>query len=65
MFGKTVLGVDGEAFGAALDAAKVRKGVKTDVELEAKVLQELVEMFKQIIVGPHRRGVPPGAAPPT
>ena len=50
MFGKTVLGVDGEAFGEALDAAKERKGVKTDVELEAKDLQELVDEFKQIIV---------------
>jgi pyruvate, orthophosphate dikinase len=50
MFGKTVLDVDGEAFGAALDAAKTREGVETDVELEAKDLQELVEEFKQIIV---------------
>ena len=36
MFDKTVLGVDGEAFGDALDAAESRKGVETDVELEAK-----------------------------
>jgi pyruvate, orthophosphate dikinase len=50
MFGKTVLGVDGEAFGEALDATKARKGVETDVELEAKDLQELVDEFKQIIV---------------
>ncbi|RHW24046.1 pyruvate, phosphate dikinase [Nocardioides immobilis] len=50
MFGKTVLGVDGEVFGSALDAAKDRKGVETDVELEAKDLQELVDEFKQIIV---------------
>jgi len=50
MFGKTVLGVEGDAFGSALDAAKERKGVETDVELEAKDLQELVDEFKQIIV---------------
>ena len=50
MFGKTVLGVDGEAFGTALDATKERKGVETDVELEAKDLQELVDEFKQIIL---------------
>ena len=50
MFGKTVLGVDGERFGSALDATKGRKGVETDVELEAKDLQELVDEFKQIIV---------------
>lgn len=50
MFGKTVMGVDGEAFGQALDAAKARKGVETDVELEARDLQDLVDEFKQIIV---------------
>ncbi|HET6939546.1 MAG TPA: pyruvate, phosphate dikinase, partial [Nocardioides sp.] len=58
MFGKTVLDVDGEAFGAALDAAKTRKGVETDVELEAKDLQELVEEFKQIIVDHTRTEFP-------
>jgi pyruvate,orthophosphate dikinase len=50
MFGKTVLGVDGEAFGSSLDAAKERKGVESDVDLEAKDLEALVEEFKQIIV---------------
>jgi len=50
MFGKTVLGVDGDAFASALNAAKERKGVETDVELEAKDLQELVAEFKQIIL---------------
>lgn len=50
MFGKTVLGVDGDAFGSALDAAKDRKGVETDVELGSKDLRELVDEFKQIIV---------------
>jgi pyruvate, orthophosphate dikinase len=59
MFGKTVLGVDGEAFGSALDAAKERKGVETDVELEAKDLQELVEEFKQIIVDHTGEEFPP------
>jgi len=50
MFGKTVLGVDGEAFAEALDAAKVRKGVQTDVELGAEDLKDLVDEFKKIIV---------------
>ena len=50
MFGKTVLDVDGEAFAEALDEAKRRKGVETDVELEAEDLQALVEEFKQIIL---------------
>jgi pyruvate, orthophosphate dikinase len=50
MFGKTVLGVDGEVFADALDAAKKRKGVKTDVELEASDLKKLVEEFKAVVV---------------
>jgi pyruvate,orthophosphate dikinase len=50
MFGKTVLGVEGDAFSSALDAAKDRKGVESDVELESKDLQELVDEFKQLIV---------------
>jgi len=49
MFGKTVLGVDGEAFADALDAAKADKGVSTDVELEVEDLKRLVEQFKQIV----------------
>ncbi len=49
MFGKTVLGVEGEAFASALDAAKERKGVKTDVELDADDLKGLVEEFKTIV----------------
>jgi len=48
MFGKTVLGVEGDLFGTALDAAKERKGVASDVDLEAKDLQELTDEFKQI-----------------
>jgi pyruvate,orthophosphate dikinase len=49
MFGKTVLNVDGEAFSKALDEAKDRKGVSSDVELAAEDLRELVEKFKQIV----------------
>jgi pyruvate,orthophosphate dikinase len=49
MFGKTVLGVEGDAFASALDAAKERKGAKSDVELEAEDLKELVEQFKRIV----------------
>jgi pyruvate, orthophosphate dikinase len=49
MFGKTVLGVEGEAFSSALDAAKSAKGVKTDVELEAEDLKALVAQFKSIV----------------
>src|SRR4028118_189820 len=58
MFGKTVLGVDGEAFASALDAAKDSKGVKTDVELDAADLQQLVEQFKQIVLDHTGRDFP-------
>ena len=49
MFGKTVLGVEGEAFAAALDEAKVRRGVLSDVELDVDDLKGLVESFKEIV----------------
>ncbi|MBB1242837.1 pyruvate, phosphate dikinase [Streptomyces durbertensis] len=49
MFGKTVLGVDGELFEEALEEAKKAKGVSTDVELDAADLRTLVEQFKDIV----------------
>ncbi|MEW2579620.1 pyruvate, phosphate dikinase [Streptomyces syringium] len=49
MFGKTVLGVDGELFEEALEEAKRVKGVTTDVDLDAADLQRLVEEFKAIV----------------
>ena len=49
MFGKTVLGVDGETFSHALDATKSRKGVKSDVELDIDDLRGLVDEFKVIV----------------
>jgi pyruvate, orthophosphate dikinase len=52
MFGHTVLGVDDEAFADALDAAKEKKGVANDVDLETKDLRTLVRRFKTI-VGKH------------
>ena len=48
MFGKTVLDIDGDLFAAALDAKKAQRGVKTDPELTADDLKELVDEFKQI-----------------
>ena len=50
MFGKTVLGVDGEAFAHALDRAKEAKGVQDDLGLDAADLQEVVEQFKQLVL---------------
>ncbi|GGR04156.1 pyruvate, phosphate dikinase [Streptomyces netropsis] len=49
MFGKTVLGVDGELFEEALEETKRAKGVTTDVDLDAADLQRLVEEFKGIV----------------
>ncbi|MGY0067202.1 pyruvate, phosphate dikinase [Streptomyces sp. QTS137] len=49
MFGKTVLGVDGELFEDALEAAKAAKKVEVDTELEAADLKKLVARFKKIV----------------
>ncbi|NED03857.1 pyruvate, phosphate dikinase, partial [Streptomyces sp. SID6648] len=47
MFGKTVLGVDGDLFEEALEAAKRAKKVEVDTELEAADLKKLVTKFKK------------------
>jgi pyruvate, orthophosphate dikinase len=49
MFGKTVLGVDGELFEHALDTVKQEKGTTSDLDLDAGDLQALVETFKGIV----------------
>ncbi|MFI2086050.1 pyruvate, phosphate dikinase [Streptomyces rishiriensis] len=49
MFGKTVLGVDGELFEDALESAKAAKKVSVDTELEATDLKKLVTRFKKIV----------------
>ncbi|NNN35078.1 pyruvate, phosphate dikinase [Streptomyces sp. S3(2020)] len=49
MFGKTVLGVDGELFEEALEAAKAAKKVHVDTDLEAADLKKLVTKFKRIV----------------
>ncbi|WP_031038067.1 pyruvate, phosphate dikinase [Streptomyces sp. NRRL F-5650] len=49
MFGKTVLGVDGDLFEEALEAAKAAKKVEVDTELEAADLKKLVTRFKKIV----------------
>jgi pyruvate,orthophosphate dikinase len=50
MFGKTVLGLDGEDFEHALDQEKVNVDVRTDVELPVDSLKHLVGVYKQIVV---------------
>ncbi|MFD5630486.1 MULTISPECIES: pyruvate, phosphate dikinase [unclassified Streptomyces] len=49
MFGKTVLGVDGDLFEDALEAAKDAKKVAVDTDLEAADLKKLVTKFKKIV----------------
>jgi len=48
MFGKTVMGIDGEKFEHALTDAKKRAGVKTDPELKPQQLRPLVKRFLDI-----------------
>ncbi|TXS13866.1 pyruvate, phosphate dikinase [Streptomyces sp. adm13(2018)] len=49
MFGKTVLGVEGELFEDALDEAKAAKKVASDTDLGGADLQQVVEHFKRIV----------------
>ncbi|MFD7491780.1 pyruvate, phosphate dikinase [Streptomyces sp. NPDC059832] len=58
MFGKTVLGVDGDLFEEALEAAKEAKGVTVDVDLDAADLKKLVEQFKKIVARDAGRDFP-------
>ncbi|MFP5298863.1 MAG: pyruvate, phosphate dikinase, partial [Actinomycetota bacterium] len=49
MFGKTVMGIDGDLFEDALHDAKESRGVENDVDLDVKDLQKLVKTFKRIV----------------
>ena len=49
MFGKTVLGMDGDIFEDAIEAAKQAKGTKNDLDLDADDLTKLVETFKAAV----------------
>jgi pyruvate,orthophosphate dikinase len=49
MFGKTVLGIEGEHFEDAIDAAKRAKNTTADLDLDAEDLRVLVDGFKGII----------------
>lgn len=49
MFGKTVLGVAGEHFDDALDAAKRTRGTGNDLDLDTDDLKALVETYKGIV----------------
>jgi pyruvate,orthophosphate dikinase len=49
LFGDVVLAIDRRAFDARLEAAKARAGVKTDADLPAAALQELVRELKGVV----------------
>ena len=49
MFGRIVLGVPGERFDEALEAAKHRAGAHQDVELDAAALRDLVADYRAIV----------------
>jgi pyruvate,orthophosphate dikinase len=50
MFGKTVLGIDGDHFEDAIEAAKKAKDTENDLDLDADDLRKLVETFKDLVV---------------
>jgi len=58
MFGKTVLNIDGEHFDDALEAAKLERGTKNDLDLDADDLRRLVDTYKQIVVDQAGREFP-------
>ena len=49
MYGKTVLGIEGDEFEDALEEAKHKKKVSNDVDLDVKDLKALVKTFKGIV----------------
>src|SRR4029450_3497118 len=58
MYGKTVMGVDGDRFEEALEHAKEAKGVRNDVELDEGDLRGLVAQYKDIISSDTGRAFP-------
>src|SRR5215210_549210 len=49
MFGKTVLGIEGEHFDEAFDAVKQDQGTESDLDLDTEHLKDVVERFKAIV----------------
>ncbi|MGY1620720.1 pyruvate, phosphate dikinase [Geodermatophilus sp. SYSU D00965] len=49
MFGKTVLGIDGEHFDEALDEVKRAQGTDLDLDLDAGHLQDVVRRYEAIV----------------
>ncbi|MGY1605162.1 pyruvate, phosphate dikinase [Geodermatophilus sp. SYSU D00815] len=49
MFGKTVLGIEGELFDDALDEVKREQGTELDLDLDTEHLRDVVGRFKAIV----------------
>jgi pyruvate,orthophosphate dikinase len=49
MYGRIVLGIDGARFDEELERAKERSGARSDAEIPAPVLRDLVETYKEIV----------------
>jgi len=49
MYGRIVLGIDGERFDHPFEAAKEAAGVTNDADLAAGALSDLVDTFKQVV----------------
>ena len=58
MFGRIVMGVEGERFDHALDAAKTKVGAKQDTDLDAAALRDLVSEFRAIVQADTGRPFP-------
>src|SRR5919202_6695246 len=58
MFGKTVLGIDGELFDDALDEVKREQGTDLDLDLDTEHLKDVVGRFQGIVREQTGRGFP-------
>jgi len=58
MFGRIVLGVEGERFDHALETAKHTHGARQDTDLDAAALRELAAEFKAIVKADTGRDFP-------
>ena len=58
MFGKTVLGIDGEQFERALDSAKKASGAASDTDLDAEDLRNLTHSYQEIVRAQTGRDFP-------
>ncbi len=58
LFSKIVLGIDGQLFEDALGAIKTRKKARTDADLTAPALEELIGEYRAIVKRHSRSGFP-------